>query len=141
MAKLGRMRRPRFRTLAHAADVRVAIWGDDEDDLIGNAVLAATTLALGRLPRAAPSGRAAIRPWPRDLPSRLVRVVNEVLFRLYARRELAVGFERDRRGARLVLAPLPAGFRPASEIKAATWHDLRPRPRGGRLSAVMTLDV
>ena len=135
------MRRPRFRTLAHAADVRVAIWGDDEDDLIGNAVLAATAVALGRVRRCAPSRRAAIRPWPRDLPSRLVRAVNEALFRLYNRSELAVGFERDGGGARLLLARLPAGRQPVSEIKAATWHDLRPRRRGGRLSAVMTLDL
>ena len=117
------------------------MWGHTEEELISNAVLAAMTLSLGTLPGPAPSRRAAIRPRPNDLTSRLVRAVNEALYLLYARREVAVRCERTRRGAALVLAPLPAGVAPRLEIKAATYHDLRPIRRGGRLRAILTLDV
>jgi SHS2 domain-containing protein len=133
--------RPRFRTLAHGADLRVAVWGADEEELIRNAVVAASTLALGTVPRLQPSDWAPIRPWPTDLPSQLVRAVNEAVFRLYATHELAVGFELIPGGARLALAPLPPGRKPDLEVKAATYHDLHPRRRAERLAAQITLDV
>jgi len=133
--------RPRFRALGHTADLRVAAWGDTEEELISNAVLGAMRAALGSPPAAPPSRRAPIRPWPADLGSRLVRAVNEALFALYARREVAVGCERTSRGASLALAPLRAGAAPAIEVKAATYHDLRPVRRLGRLRAILTLDV
>ena len=135
------MSRPRFRTLPHGADVRVAVWGADEEELICNAVAAAGTLALGSLPRLAVREWVRIVPWPAGLQSRLVRAVNEALFQLYARHALAVGFELDPKGARLALAPLPPGRRPELEVKAATYHDLRPRRRARRLAALITLDV
>ncbi len=135
------MARPRYRTLAHAADLRIAVWGDDEEELIANAVTAAMALALG--PRRRPDGRLrrAIRPWPGSPAARLVRAVNEALFALYARREAAAGVEVRGTRAVLIVAPLPAGVVPELEIKAATYHDLRPRRRRGRLAAMLTLDV
>ncbi len=135
------MSRPRFRTLAHGADLRVAVWGADEEELIRNAVAAAGTLALGRVLRLAPGKRVPIVPWPPDLPARLVRAVNEALFHLYTGHEVAVGFELIPGSARLVLAPLPPGWRPDLEVKAATYHDLRPRRVAERLAALITLDV
>jgi SHS2 domain-containing protein len=132
---------PRFRTLAHRADVRVAVWGADEEDLIRNAVAAACTLAFGKA-RPRPAGRwAAIAPWPTDLPSRLVRAVNEALFHLYVRHEIAVDFELTPDGARMALASLSPGRAPVLEVKAATYHDLRPRRQARRLAALITLDV
>jgi len=133
--------RPRFRTLPHRADLRVAVWGDDEEELIRNAVAAAGMLALGKLPHVSGQTWVGIRPWPGDLPSRLVRAVNEALFHLYARQKVALSFELTASGARLALASLPTGCRPEFEVKAATYHDLRPRRRAGRLGALMTLDV
>jgi SHS2 domain-containing protein len=133
--------RPRFRTLAHGADLRVAVWGADEEELIRNAVAAAGTLALGTVPRLHSSDWAPIQAWPTDLPSQLVRAVNEAVFRLYTTHELAVGFELIPGGARLALAPLPPGCRPDLEVKAATYHDLHPRRRADRLVAQITLDV
>jgi len=134
------MARPRFRTLAHGADLRVAVWGDDEEDLIRNAVAAAMALALGRRP---PAGRrrSAILPWPAAPAARLVRAVNEALFALYARREAASDVELREGGATLIVARLPEGAVPELEIKAATYHDLHPLRRRGRLTAVLTLDV
>jgi SHS2 domain-containing protein len=135
------VRTPRFRTLAHTADLRVAVWGRDEEELIRNAVAAAVTSALRRAPQRAPRAWVPVRPWPAGLPSRLVRAVNEALFHLYTRDQVAVGFALSTRGARLALAPLPRAWRPDIEIKAATYHDLRPRRRAGRLAALLTLDV
>lgn len=135
------MSAPRFRTLAHTADLRVAVWGGDEAELIRNAVAAAVTVVLGRAARLPAASWITVRPWPAELPSRLVRAVNETLFQLYARRRVAVGFALTRHGARLGLAVLPAGWQPALEVKAATYHDLHPRLRAGRLTALLTLDV
>jgi SHS2 domain-containing protein len=135
------MARPRFRTLPHGADLRVAVWGANEEELIRNAVAAAGTLALGSLPRLAARDWVPIVPWPAGLQSRLVRAVNEALFQLYARQVMAVGFELGPRTARLAVAPLPPGRKPELEVKAATYHDLRPRRGGSRLSALITLDV
>lgn len=140
-AKLLFMRRPRFRTLAHRADLRLAVWGDSEAELIGNAVLGAMTLALGTPPRMGALHRAVIRPWPGDLASMLVRAVNESLFILYARHEVAVHFELIGGAATLALGPLPPGAIPELEVKAATYHELRPRRHRRRLAAILTLDV
>jgi SHS2 domain-containing protein len=135
------MTRPRFRTVPHGADLRVAVWGASEEELIRNAVAAAVTLALGTLPRLAARDWVLIAPWPADLQSRLVRAVNEALFQLYARRAVAVGFDLGPKKARLAVAPLPPGRKAELEVKAATYHDLRPRKRALRLAALITLDV
>jgi SHS2 domain-containing protein len=117
------------------------VWGEGEQELIRNAVLAAMSLALGTAPGGRPARLSPIRPWRGDLASKLVRAVNESLFILYTRREVAVRCDSGERGAVLALAPLPAGAVPALEIKAATYHDLLPRRRLGRLRAILTLDV
>jgi SHS2 domain-containing protein len=135
------VRRPRYRTLAHGADLRVAVWGGDAEELIRNAVVAAGTLALGNLPRLPVRSRIPVRPWPADLPSRLVRAVNEALFHLYARRQVALDFTLGPAGATLGLADLPPGRKPELEVKAATYHDLRPSRRARRFTAMLTLDV
>ena len=132
---------PRFRTLARGGDLRIAVWGDDTEDLLANAVLAVTRAALGTARRTGPKMRAPIRPWPADLPSQLVRAANEALFMIFHRGSLPVGLELHGGGATLLLAPLPAGCTPHLEIKAATYHDLRPGRRKGRLAATITLDL
>jgi SHS2 domain-containing protein len=132
---------PRFRTLARGGDLRIAVWGDDAEELLANAVLAVTRAALGTAPRGRPAARAAIRPWPADLTSQLVRAANEAIFTLLDRGSLPVGLEVRAGGASLLLAPLPDGLTPALEIKAATYHGLWPRRRNGRLGATITFDL
>ena len=132
---------PRYRTLAHGADLRVAVWGADAEQLLGHAVLAVAALALGAAPRARPTARVPIRPWPDDLASQLVRAANEAIFVLAGRGSLPVGVALEGRRAFLLLAPWPAARPLEREIKAATYHDLRPRRRAGRLAATITLDV
>jgi SHS2 domain-containing protein len=131
---------PRFRQLAHTADVRLAVWGADEAELLANAVAGALRCALDRAPRGRPRRWVAVARWPHALPDRLVRAVNEALFHLYVRRELAVAVRCTARGAALGLAPLPAGRSPVTEVKAATFHALRP-VTSPRLSALLTLDL
>ena len=135
------MPRPRFRALPHTADVRLAVWGDDRAELLRNAVAGAVRLALGRAPRRG-AIRHAVVPGPAGpLDRQLVRAVNEALHQLYARRAAAVGLVLRAGRIVLELSPLPTGRLPELEIKAATFHALRPRRRGGRLSAVLTLDL
>ena len=131
---------PRFRQLAHTADVRLAVWGTSEAELLANAVAGALRCALGRTPRGIPHRWIPVGRWPRALPDRLVRVVNEALFRLYSRREVTVGIRSTPRGALLGVAPLPDGWMPVTEVKAATFHSLRP-VTSRRLSALLTLDL
>ena len=137
---MGDMIRPRYRRLAHTADVRLAVWGDSEEELLRNAVAGALGCALER----APHGRVArwqpLSGWPRPLPGRLVRIVNEALFLLYTRREVVIAVHCGRAGATLGVAPLPPQWTPVTEVKAATFHALRPHA-GPRLAAVLTLDL
>ncbi len=132
---------PRFRLLPHTADVRLAVWGGSEESLLRHAVLGALALALGAVPAAAPRRWIEVRPWPAGLEARLVRAVNEALFRLYVHREVATGLRRKDGRIQLGLAPLRADRQPAVEVKAATFHALAPRRAGSRLRAVLTLDL
>jgi SHS2 domain-containing protein len=131
---------PRFRQLAHTADVRLAVWGASEVELLANAAAGALRCALERTPRGRPRRWIPIARWPRALSDRLVRVVNEALFLLYSRRELTVAVRCTPRGALLGVAPLPDGWMPVTEVKAATFHALRP-VTSQRLSALLTLDL
>ena len=135
------MRRPRYRLLPHTADARLAVWGADETELIGNAVVGIVRVAAGREVGGPVAERAPVSPWPAALPDRLVRAANEALFQLLVRGRAAVGFEPLEDGGAIQLVPLPAWFRPAVEIKAVTYHDLRVVRAGARLRAVLTLDL
>jgi len=137
---MGDMPLPRFRRLPHTADVRLAVWGVGESDLLRNAVAGALACALEQAPRGVPARWRRVERWPRTVPGRLVALVNEALFLLYARREVAVTARFGRSGADLGVVPLPRGRTPAAEVKAATFHALRPA-RGARRSAVLTLDL
>ncbi len=132
----------RFRQLPHTADIRLAVWGDDEDELVRNAVAGVTRAALGDGGGGGPARSwAGLGPWDGDLSWRLVRAANEAVFQLFARRMRVVGFRRTAAGAELGLTPLAPGRLPRIEIKAVTFHDLHPRRTSGRLRAVLTLDV
>lgn len=134
------MPRPRYRQLAHTADVRLAVWGGSEEELLRNAAAGALACALGGPARGAAQRWHPVDRLPRDLAARLVRVVNEALFLLYLRREAAVDVRLGRAGAEIAVATLAAGRTPAVEIKAATFHALEVT-RGARLRAVITLDL
>lgn len=134
------MTSPRFRLLPHTADVRLAVWGMNETDLLRNAVTGALTCALDGPPRGSPVRLHAVDRWPDDLSARLVRTVNEALFLLYVRREVALDVHLGDEGAALAVAPLPEGCVPVVEIKAATFHALEV-VRQPRLRAVITMDL
>lgn len=135
------MPRPRFRALPHTADARLAVWGDDRVELLRNAVAGVIRLALGRTPRRRATRLEPVPSWPIGLERQLVRAVNEALHLLYARHLAAVGLSLRGRRAVLELSPLPNGWTPELEIKAATFHALEPRRHHGRLGAVLTLDL
>jgi SHS2 domain-containing protein len=134
------MAAPRFRRLAHAADVRLAVWGDSEEELLRNAVTGALTCALERPLHGGSGRRRSLVLGARDAAGRVVSVVNEALFLLYARREIVVDVRLAGDRADLAVAPLPPAWRPVTEVKAATFHDIRvskyPRRR-----VVLTLDL
>ena len=117
------------------------MWGDDRAELLGNAVSGVIRLALGRAPRRGATRFEPVPSWPDGLERQLVRAVNEALHQLYAHRSAAVGLARRDRRVVLELVPLPAGWVPELEIKAATFHALGTKRRRGRLSTVLTLDL
>jgi SHS2 domain-containing protein len=135
------VRTVRFRQLSHTADLRLAAWGTDEAELVGNAVLGTMHVVLGRDLHATPRDVAAVSPWPTNLSSRLVRATNEALFWLYGHRLVTVGVRIDEAGAELLVAPLPSRWPLELEIKAVTYHDLRPARAAGRWRAILTLDI
>lgn len=134
------MGRPRYRLLAHTADVRLAVWADDEEGLLRNAVVGTLAVALGRPPRGEPVHWHAMAPWPEDLAGRLVRAANDALYRLYLRGEVAVDVRSGDDRGYLGVKPLPAGWGLEAEVKAATFHALH-LVREPRLRAVLTLDL
>ncbi len=137
---LGAVGSLRFRALRHVADCRLLVWGEDEETLIAHAIAATLRHALISEPRGAAREWHPVLPWPPDLAGRLVHAVNEALFLLYTRRRVATGFAlRDGGGW---LGTVPLGDRAIGrEIKAATFHALRPANRRGRLSVTLTLDL
>jgi SHS2 domain-containing protein len=135
------MTRPRFRTLAHTADMRLAVWGASGAELVRNAVHGVVRIVLGRTPASGQERWHGVRRWPEELPHQLVRATNEALFQIYVRRQVPICVEVGSRGARFRLRSLPPAHVLGIEVKAATFHDLRPRRRGRRLEAVLTLDL
>jgi SHS2 domain-containing protein len=135
------MGRPRFRQLPHTADVRLSVYGENEEQLLRNLALGITHLVLGRLPRARPRVQAQVSLPQQTLASRLVRVGNEVVYWLFTRRHAPVDLHLAPEGALLELAPLPPKAQLLFEIKAVTFHALRPQAARDRLRAVLTLDL
>lgn len=132
---------PRFRITSHTADVRLHVWGDTEQELVAHAVAGAMRLALGRDAGGRATSWHVVQRDARDAASRLVAAVNEALFLLYTRHQVTVAVSRTGRRISLgVVGPAP-GVRLEGEIKAATFHALRPRREGRRRSAVLVLDV
>ncbi|MFH1177592.1 MAG: archease [Acidobacteriota bacterium] len=135
------MSRPRFRQLPHAADLRLAIWGRSEEELLRNAVAGVVRAALAGPAGGVPERWAMVERWPASLSGRLVGAINEALFYLYSRRLVAVASSFSATSGRLGLVPLAAGRQPAIEIKAATFYDLRLEAVGQSLRAIVTLDL
>ncbi|MGC8917029.1 MAG: archease [Thermoanaerobaculum sp.] len=136
------MARIRFRQLPHTADVRLAVYGKNEEELLRHLALGIGRLVLGRTPKGAPHTTSALPLTSPDLGARLVRVGNEVLFWLFTRRHATVDVALQGENARLHLRRLPPTVQPLFEIKAVTAHALKPRqdPQRG-LVAVLTLDL
>jgi len=135
------MRSPRFRQLPHTADIRLAAWGDTHEELLRNAVLGAMHTAMDGALALAPASWHRVPEWPASPEGRLVAAINEVLFLLYARGQVTVALRERSPGVELGVATLPPGRTPAREIKAATFHGLSAGRSGGRLRAIILLDL
>lgn len=136
------MAQARFRQLPHTADVRLAVYGENEEELFRHLALGLGRLVLGRTPRGPHTGVHPLLLPAGDLPARLVKLGNEVVFLLFTRRQATVDVRLSADEAQLFLRPLSRRAVPLFEVKAVTFHALKPRrdPRRG-LSAVVTLDL
>lgn len=132
----------RFRQLPHTADVRLLVYGKNEEELMRHLALGIGRLVLGRTPQGPPKYSHRF-PLPQDdVAARLVRVGNEVVFWLFAKRQVAVDVRLEGREAELHLRPLSPRSTPRFEIKAVTFHALQPQAKGkAGLSALLTLDL
>lgn len=132
----------RFRQLPHTADVRLAVYGQNEEELMRHLAFGIVRLVLGRTPKGPASFSSRFFLPPDDLAARLVRVGNEVVFWIFAKRQVPVDITLSGQEASLHLRPLPRHATPRFEIKAVTFHALRPQAKGkAGLSAVLTLDL
>lgn len=132
----------RFRQLPHTADVRLAVYGQNEEQLMRHLLLGIGRLVLGRTPQGPATFSSRFFLPPDDLAARLVRVGNEVVFWLFAKRHVPVNITLHGQEAELHLRPLARRATPRFEIKAVTFHALRPQAKGkAGLAAVLTLDL
>ncbi len=132
----------RFRQLPHVADVRLAVYGQNEEELMRHLLLGMARLVLGRTPQGLARLSSRFFLPPDDLAARLVRVGNEAIFWLFAKRQVPVDITLHGEEAELHLRPLGRRATLRFEIKAVTFHALRPQAKGqAGLSAVLTLDL
>lgn len=132
---------PRFRLLPHTADVRLAVYGQSQEELLRHLALGLVAFVLGYLPRGRASAYAQLILPEDDPGAQLVRLGNEVLYWLFTRRQQTVDLTCEGSQAQLHLRPLPRHRQLPFEIKAVTFHALQPRRDSSRLRAVLTLDL
>lgn len=132
---------PRFRQLPHTADVRLAIYGQTEEELLLHLALGLGRLALGRTPSGKPQREVVFRLGGEELGPRLVRFGNEVLFWLFTRHYLTIGVRLKGDEAVLALRPLSSREKPLFEVKAVTAHALAPQKQAARYKVLITLDL
>ncbi|MCS7182696.1 MAG: archease [Thermoanaerobaculum sp.] len=136
------MGRLRFRQLPHTADVRLIVYGRSEEEILRHLAVGIGRLVLGKTPAgSAPELRTVQLP-PGDMPRRLVRVGNEVLFYLFYRHLATVNLQLSGDLVQLHMQPLASQAQPRFEVKAVTFHALKLKVReDGRMAAVVTLDL
>lgn len=135
------MRIPRFRQLPHTADVRLAIYGRTEQELLLHLALGLGRLVLGRTPCGKPQREAVFRLGTKELGPRMVRFGNEVLFWLFTRNCVTIGVRFKGDEAVLALRSLSSKEKPLFEVKAVTAHALAPQKQAGRYKVQLTLDL
>ncbi|MGQ9836032.1 MAG: archease [Thermoanaerobaculaceae bacterium] len=132
---------PRFRQLPHTADVRLAIYGRTEEELLLHLALGLGRLVLGHTPSGKPQRETIVRFGTEELGPRLVRFGNEVLFWLFTRHCVTIGVRFKGDEVVLALRALSSREKPLFEVKAVTAHALAPQKLAGRYKAVITLDL
>ncbi len=135
------MSRPRYRCLPHTADIRLRVWGREEQELLTNAVVGCVSCALGRRVGGRGSAERRVDSWPADLESQLVKAANEALFLLYTQQLVVVAVAVAGGAATLEVRPLAVSEKPQIEIKAATFHDLHVAHCRRGLSVDLVLDT
>lgn len=131
----------RFRQLPHTADLRLAIYGQTEEELLLHLALGLGRVILGHTPSGKPQREAVVRLGDEELGPRLVRFGNEVLFWLFTRRCVTIGVRFQGEEAILALRSLSAREKPLFEVKAVTAHALAPQKQAGRYKTLITLDL
>jgi len=134
----------------HTSEVGLRVWGRTWEAFYAAAARGLLTLyGIGRIGRTAPGEmhkeKVVLRS--KTAEEMLVSWLNELNFHITTRGRIPVrlAFESagpDKITAELKMLPINALGRPLKgEIKAASYHDLEVRRRGGRWTATIILDV
>lgn len=135
-----------YRYLDHTADVGVIGQGSTPSEALEALVRGVLNLIVGDAPVAGREEEVVAAEGEEE-DDRLVRFLNELLFLVEGRRWLPASvvelrWERDRIEARLAGEPFdPDRHELASEVKAATYHQLRFGPSGEGWEVQVIFDV
>ncbi len=141
--------RPRFEVLEHTADIGLRAWGETTEALFENCALGLAEIldrrANGANETAEQGNAVTVEVTATDVEALLVEWMNEVLFTL-ERDEVCLAATRigevteTRLIAEIELEPCP-GTPEATELKAATYHQLLVRRSGATWEATVYFDV
>ena len=131
------------RAVDHTADLAFEVWGPDEPALLEEAARAVVAAMTDGAAMAATATRAvALSGF--DAEERLVTWLNEVIFWATVEGFVVAGARLEVRGERLVgeaTGEADAQARLVTELKAATYHDLRVVRDADGLRAQVVVDV
>ena len=136
----------RYKQIPHTADLAAKIYGDDLRGLFVNAALAMFDM-MADLEGMVPEETVNIRVEAPDTESLLISWLNELLYNSYAREMLFSGFniitleenrlEAEAKGQKLGKKK----ERLHTEIKAATYHDVRIMRREAGCEVTVVFDI
>jgi SHS2 domain-containing protein len=133
-----------FAVQDHTADIRLRIWGADQQELFRSALQGAVEILAGRETDSKDAQEVSFTLSAQDMESLLVDFLNEALYVMQTRKAIAKAVSFDllnstRARGTFSLSPVD-GF--AEDIKAATYHDVNvQRQVDGSLQTIIVFDI
>ena len=140
-----------YEILDHTADQILRARGRSPEELLRNLARGFYLVALGRVPRLRETQQQPLELRAPTMEDLVVRLLNEQVFLLYARHQLALPADDWRvdlengdwvlRGSWRLQPHDPQRYPPKTEIKSATYHNLEVRAQGALWETSVTLDI
>ena len=135
-----------YRQLDHTADIAIEVWGADLRELFGNAAFALFDM-VADVDGVRPTVTTSIEVAADDVEMLLVNWLNELIYRISAKEMLYARADVHHLDAKHLSATVhgepydPGRHHLRTEIKAATYHQLRVTEEGCQWRACVIFDV